>query len=483
MRKLLSLAATTILITGCAVGPEYERPETDLPDEWPEHELFDTAEDADWQEWWTHFDDPELDDLVERALGENLDVRLQAERVMEAHARLGLADAERMPTVDAQAEAARERQPEATSPLPGTAGTGNLFSVSGMLGYELDLWGRLASQREAAEAMLLESAFSRDAVRLNVATDVVTTYISLRAAEEQLVLTEETVRSRQRSLYIEEARYEEGSADALAVRQARSDLEATRASLPPMREQVMTLESALAVLVGAQPGELLGELDFGEGRLRELGLPDAMPEDTPADILRRRPDIRAAEAGLMASTAEIGIAEANRLPQVRLSAVLGTAATATGDLFTGPSETWGLGASVGGPLFDFGRSRAQVETAESLRAQAETQYNITVTTAFREVRDALIAYDMSSDRIEAVGRQLEAIEDTRDMSQLQYDEGLTGRFELLDAERALLEAELTAVEAARDRLTATATLFKAMGGAGWEGHTAHVFDAEGADAR
>ncbi|MFV8835135.1 efflux transporter outer membrane subunit [Aquisalimonas sp. APHAB1-3] len=482
MRKLLSLAAAIVLIAGCAVGPEYEQTEVDLPDEWPEHELFDTAEDADWQAWWTHFDDPTLDALVERALDDNLDVRLQAERVIEAHARLGLADAERMPTVDAQAEASRERQPETTMPLPGAAGTGNLFSVSGMLGYELDLWGRLASQRDAAEGMLLESAFSRDAVRLNVATDVVTTYINLRAAQEQLALTEETARSRQRSLDIEEARYEEGSADALAVRQARSELETTRASLPPLREQVMTLESALAVLVGAEPGELLGELDFGDGRLRELELPDAMPEDTPADILRRRPDIRAAEAGLMASTAEIGVAEANRLPRVSLSALIGTAATATGDLFTGPAETWGLGASVGGPLYDFGRGRAQVDTAESLREQAEIRYNITVTTAFREVRDALIVYDTSSNRISAVNRQLDAIEDTRDMAELQYQEGLTGLFELLDAERALLDAELTEVEAIRDRLSATATLFKAMGG-GWDGSAAHVLDAQEVDGR
>lgn len=482
MRKLLTVATATVLLAGCAVGPDYQQPRVDLPDDWPEHELFAATDDSDWQQWWSHFDDPVLDDLVERALDDNLDVLLQAERVMEAHARLGLADAERMPTVDAQAEASRERQPGAATPFPGAAGTGNLFSVSGMLGYELDLWGRLASQREAAEAMLLESAFSRDAVRLNVATDVVTTYINLRAAQEQLALTEQTVASRQRSLDIEEARYEEGSADALAVRQARSELETTRASLPPLRQQVLTLESALAVLVGVEPGELLGELDFGDGRLRELALPDAMPEDTPADVLRRRPDIRAAEAGLVASTAEIGVAEADRLPRVSLSALIGTTAAATGDLFTGPAETWGLGASVGGPLFDFGRGRARVDTAESLRDQAEIQYTITVTTAFREVRDALIVYDTSSDRIEAVDRQLEAIEDTRDMAELQYDEGLTGLFELLDAERALLEAELGEVEAIRDRLNATATLFKAMGG-GWDGSAAHVLAADEAGGR
>jgi len=152
MRQLFTMAATTALLAGCAVGPDYEQPRVDLPDEWPEHELFATTADEDWQQWWSHFDDPVLDGLVDRALDDNLDVLLQAERVMEAHARLGLADAERMPTVKAQAEASRERQPEATVPFPDAAGTSSLFSVSGMLGYELDLWGRLASQRDAAEA-------------------------------------------------------------------------------------------------------------------------------------------------------------------------------------------------------------------------------------------------------------------------------------------------------------------------------------------
>ena len=179
-----------------------------------------------------------------------------------------------------------------------------------------------------------------------------------------------------------------------------------------------------------------------------------------------RPDIRAAEAGLIASTAEIGVAEANRLPRLSLSALLGTSALDADNLFTGPSETWGLGASVGGPLFDFGRGSARVETAEALRAQAETQYDITVTTAFREVRDALVVYDTSGDRIDALREQVEAVEDTRAIAEIQYEEGLTGLLQLLDAERALLEAQLGEVNAVRDRLNATATLFKALGD-GW----------------
>ncbi|MBK1734554.1 hypothetical protein CKO15_04490 [Halorhodospira abdelmalekii] len=478
--KLLGLAAAALLSAGCALGPDYEQPVTELPQEWPEHDLFTGREGEVWRSWWAHFDDPLLDELVARALDENLDIRLQAQRVREAHARLGFAEAERRPTLNAQAEAARERRPETISPLPEAAGTGNLFSLSGILGYEVDLWGRLARQREAAEAMLEQSAFSRDAVRLNIAADVVTTYVSLRAAEEQLVIAEERVALRERTLKLEAIRYQEGEADVLALRQARSELASARAQIPPLREQVLTLESALAMLIGAEPGAFLAEFDFGDHSLRDLRVPTGAPADAPAEIVRRRPDIRAAEAGLIAATAEIGVAEANRLPRVSLSAVIGTVAPNIDDLFTGASETRTIGASVGGPLFDFGRSRARIETAEALRDQAETRYTATITAAFREIRDAMVLYESSTARIDALRELIEAVEETQEIAQIRYDEGLIGRLQLLDAERSLLEAQLNEVAAVRDRLTAIATLFKALGGGWGEAIEANVTDGANA---
>ncbi len=467
MRKWSLIAAAALLLAGCAMGPDYERPELDLPEDWPEHVLLSAEEQQAWQHWWTRYQDPQLDALVERALADNLDIRLQVQRIQESRARLGLADANRLPTLDAQAEAARERQPAAAAPVPAAGGTGNLFSITGMLGYEIDLWGRLARQQEAAEALLEESRFSHEAVRLNVVADVVATYVNLRSAQEQLVIAESTLESRERTFELERIRYEDGETDALALRQSASELETTRARIPPLRQEVLTLEGALAVLVGMSPGELLGELDFGDGDLADLELPDQVPAVMPSELLRRRPDIRAAEAELMLSSAEIGIAEADRLPRLNLMGFLGTAATDTGDLFTQSAQTWGMGASVAGPLFDFGRGRARVETAEALRDQAETRYAITVTQAFREVRDALLLYQATDERVDAVRRQVQAIEETRDLAEIRYEEGFTGFIELLDAERALLDAQLALSEAVRDRLNATATLFKAMGG-GWD---------------
>ncbi|ADC72410.1 RND efflux system, outer membrane lipoprotein, NodT family [Thioalkalivibrio sp. K90mix] len=468
MRKWGLTVAAAFLLGGCAVGPDYERPDFDLPEDWPEHVLLSAEEQEAWQQWWTRYQDPQLDALVARALDDNLDVRLQVQRIQESRARLGLAEANRLPTLDAQAEAARERQPEGLSPIPGGGGTDNLFSITGILGYELDLWGRLARQEEAAEAFLQQSRFSHEAVRLNVVADVVATYVNLRSAQEQLAIAEKTVESRERTLELEQIRYEGGQTDALVLRQSVAELETTRARIPSLRQQVQTLEGALAVLVGMSPRELLDELDFGDRRLADLELPAHVPAVMPSELLRRRPDIRAAEAELMASTAEIGVAEADRLPRLNLMGFLGTAATETSDLFTRSAETWGVGATVAGPLFDFGRARARVETAEALRDQAETRYAMTMTQAFREVRDALVLYEATDERVGAVRRQVQAIQETRDLAEIRYEEGFTGFIELLDAERALLDAELALSEALRDRLNATATLFKAMGG-GWDG--------------
>lgn len=467
MRKLLAAMAGAVLLAGCAVGPDYEEPALDLPEQWPEHVLLSDEDREAWQQWWTRFDDPVLDRLVARALDDNLDIRLEAQRILEARAQLGLADADQYPTVEGQAEAARENQPETTAgAVPGAAGPGNLFSVTGTLAYEVDLWGRLARQEEAAGARLRESVFSRDAVRLNVVSDVVATYFDLRAAQRQLSITERTLESRRRTYELEQARYDAGETDALALRQAESELETTRARIPGLRERVRTLESALAVLVGMSPAELLEQLDFAEGSLVDVRLPEDVPSVLPSELLQRRPDIRAAEAALIAANAEIGVAEANRLPSLNLTAFLGSTAAETDDLFTAPAETWGVGASLLGPILDFGRNAARVDTAEARRAQAETQYRMTVTTAFREVRDALVLYETTQERVEAVERQVEAIDETRRIAQVRYDEGLTSFIELLDAQRALLDAELSLAEAKRDRLSATATLFKAMGG-GW----------------
>lgn len=455
-----------LLLAGCMVGPDYEAADVALPEAWPEHALLSPEEAEHWLDWWTHFGDEDLNHVVALALADNPDVQVQIARVSEARARLGFARAERLPSLDAQGEAARERQSGASFPVAGFGGVRNAFSVSAVLGYELDLWGRVARQEEAARALLAQTTFGRDAVRLQVITDVVTTYVNLRTAQRELAITEQTLASRERAVEIEQLRRDAGDSDELTLRQAEAELEALNVRLPMQRQQVHELEGALAVLLGLTPTQLMAELSFGDGELGDIALPQAVPAVLPSELLQRRPDIRAAEAELMAATADIGMSQAARLPQINLRAAIGSSAIESDDLFTSEARTWGVGASVVAPLVDFGRRRANVDAAKAARDQAEIQYRATALMAFNEVRDALSLYETSLERIAAAERQVAALSRTRDVARTRYDEGFVDFITLLDAERGLLEAELAYAQVQRDQLVATAGLFKALGG-GW----------------
>ena len=483
-RYRLALAACSLMVSlGCQLGPDYRQPKIELPRSWPKEAATTPAELKRWEDlrdWWALFDDPSLAYLIGRALKDNLDIRLQLARIRETHARLGLAKANRLPTLDLQAEASRERYPDIYSnrnagileggdSLRGGGGavTSNLFSISGVLGYEVDLWGRLARQQESAEALLAQSVFARDALRLTISADVATSYFNLLSAQEELAILRHTLLTRRQTLEFERNRYEAGAIDALALSQVKAELESVRARIPAQQERVALLKTALAVLIGVEPDELFSRLDFGKRRLASLSLEAGTPRFLPSELLLRRPDVRAAEATLAATTADIGVSLAERLPRLDLASFIGSTASATGDMFTDPSKSWGITASVFGPIIDFGRNKARVETSKALRDQAEARLRITVQTAFREVRDALVVYTTSRDRYEAIKRQTKALRDTLKLSKVRYQEGSALLLEVLDAQRALLDAELGLTQAKRDTLNAVATLFKAMGG-GWE---------------
>jgi outer membrane protein, multidrug efflux system len=468
MPRIRTVIATLALLGGCAIGPEYRAPAVELPGAWPDDAVLAPLSDAAMVEWWRAFEDPVLDRLVARALADNLDLRLQAARVEEARARLGLASADRLPTVGIQAEATRRRQPAAAFGIEGfDIPPQSLFVIAGVLGYEVDLWGRLARQREAAAADLAGNLFARDAVRIALVADVVVGYFGLRAAQRQLEITRTTHSAREETLRIERLRHEAGMIDELSLRQAEVELAATRAELPARVEALRRRETALGILLGLSPAELIATLEFADGELDAVTLPGEIPAALPSELLERRPDLRAAEAELMAATARVGVAHAERLPRLNLAALVGTAAASTGMLFDGDSEQWNAGASLNAPVAHFGRGRARVATAHALRDQAELRYRATVAVAFAEVRDALAFYQGSGDRLAAIGEQVDALRRVEALAGIRYREGFISIIELLDAQRGLLGAELALTEALADRFTATATLFKALGG-GWE---------------
>ncbi|MFN3880939.1 MAG: efflux transporter outer membrane subunit [Nitrincola lacisaponensis] len=462
----LSGAALVVLLTGCAVGTPYQQPITALPEQWPLSDMHADAAQQDWQHWWQQYQDPHLDHLVSLAMQDNLDLRLQLSRIREAHARLGLSQADKRPSISAQADAARERSAADLTPA-GQTGLNNQFAVTGVLSYELDLWERLAQEQDAAQALLAQSEYAHHALQLNIVADLVATYFDFRNAERQQGITEATIASREETLRLEQLRYQMGQSDELSLRQAESELQSALAQLPVQRERVRVLEGALAVLTGMSPAALMDALNYGDTRLDQIRLPEVIPALMPAELLQRRPDIRAAEAGLMAAHARIGVAEASRFPSFSLSALLGTRGLEVDDLFTGGAAAWGLTAGLIGPLIDFGRTQARIESAEAQAEQAEIQYQSSVQLAFNEVRDALVIYQTRAERTEAVRRQEAAYQRTLELAEIRYREGLIGFIEVLDAQRALMSAQLALSEAMRDQLIASATLFKALGG-GWQ---------------
>jgi multidrug efflux system outer membrane protein len=462
------LLLLVLALGGCVLGPSYERPELDMPDAWPDTPAAPASTADEIKTWWRRYDDPALDALIERALEDNLELQLGFARVQEARARLGLARAEQFPTVALQAEASRQRQPAAAIGIEGIEiPPRNLFSVSGVLSYEVDLWGRLARSKDAALAELERSMFAHEALRIALVADVVTGYYALLGAQVQLDITRQTLASREESVRVQRLRYEAGMVDELVLRQAESDLASVKAQLPARIDAVYRRESALAILVGLDPAALVAGLDITtpewETQPPEAGIPAVLP----AELLARRPDLRAVEAGLEASTARVGVAMAARLPQLDLAALAGSVAGSTGDLFGSDAESWRVGAEVSGPLLDFGRGRAGVETARALMEQAELQYRAAVTVAVAEARDALRAYDNSLAAQRALEDQVAALRRTEALADIRYREGYISIIELLDAQRGLLGAELQLAQSRADHYAATATLFKALGG-GWE---------------
>lgn len=481
MRKWIFGLLSAVTVVACTVGPEYRRPDLALPRQWNSEVMLSPHQRADLTRWWTYFKDPALTALVKRAVQHNLNIRLEVARVREARARLGFAHAEQFPTIDLQAEAAREKSGFGgqSQGFGGGGGLGNqgggfgssdsvvnIFSIAGVLNYEVDLWGRLDRLEEAARARLFSSVFTHDSVRIAVITDVVTNYFQLLGTERQLAIALRTVHSRERSFALERARYENGATDQLSFRQAQAEVESVRAQVPPLRGQVRNLESALSVLVGDDAREIIQAHRVPRGTLVALDLPVRMPDLLPSALIERRPDVRASEAGLIAANADVGSAKAQYFPTLNLSGLLGVSAVPIEDLFSDPSETYSASGSLLTPLLYFGRIQATVETARAVRQEARVQYRRTVQTAFREVRDALTFLEIANQRLDTRQRQVKALRQTLSLARTRYGAGYSSFIEVLVAERQLLGAELAATQADRDRYIATANLFRALGG-GW----------------
>lgn len=453
----------TALLSGCSLAPEYKTPQTSLPQEWALSGDSSTQK-TEQQRWWTDYNDVQLNELVTQALAYNSDLQLAAARVAEARAVLGGTTAERYPSLDLSASAARnDAGSNAASAQGGLAKPYNDFSVAPVLSFEIDLWGRLANANEAARERLLAEYANAKTVKLAVISETTANYFTIAALSEQIDITRKTIRTRKNAYDLEAKRLQAGDTDALVLRQAESQLMTAQARLPELEEQQQKRITALSVLLGQNPQQIMDSQTLKSTKNTVLPKLPALPESAPEDVLSKRPDVIAAEHALKAANADIGVARTAYLPRLSLSALLGVQSADLDTLLESSAKSWGVAGSVAGPLLDFGRARSVVEASEAREKQAYLNYEQTVRVAFREIMDALNARQKTDERLGVLSKQVKSLRETARLARNRFDSGYSSYIEVLDAERSLFEAEIALIEVERLRLQSSIDLYKALG--------------------
>lgn len=461
-RRVRAGLALLVLIAGCkAVGPDYQAPGAPEPAAaLPQRDGPGTALSAEEAaSWWTVLSDPALTRLIEQSLSSNRTLRAASASVREARARLSVSRAGLLPQVDAAGAYRRYR----TSDNAGLPSDGDRFSAGFDASWELDLFGRQRRAVESAQASFEAECATLENVWVSLAAETAQTYTELQTVRRRLSVAQTNLAVQAETLDILSSRAKAGLADELAVEQARYNLERTRATLPGLFSAEEAARNALAVLVGVMPGELAAD------RVAPAQIPSAPPRalvGIPADLLRRRPDVRAAERRLAAQTAKIGEATADLYPTFSLNGSIGLESLEGKDFFKTGSRFFSLGPSVSWPVYRAGSIRANIEVQSALQEQALAAYEQTVLEAVQELRDALSDYAREYERRDALEKAAAAARAAVAISQDQYRNGLTDFNSVLDAQRSLLTFE-EAVALSEGAITKhLIRVFKALGG-GW----------------
>ena len=443
-----------LLLAGCMVGPNYRPPAPaalSVPDTYYRRPA--EAAPADLARWWERFDDPLLTRLIDEATAGNLDLAAASARLVQARESLVQARAAQLPTVDASASAGRNFG-------PGNNRTS--FSLGADAAWEADLFGRIRRGVEAARADAEASYYNREALRVAIAAEVATNYIDARLAQEQLAIARDTLAIADDNLQIATWRRQAGLVSSLDVEQARASRAQTAASIPNLENAFAGATYRIAVLTGRAPGAATDELTATKPIPKG---PDDVALGIPADTLRQRPDVRAAERNLAAATARIGVAQAALYPDLRLSGNIGTSAFSLGGLFN--AVTGGIFSSLSQTLFDGGRLRSQVRAQRAATEAALATYHQSVLTSLEDVENALNALRAARARQAQFAIALQAATNSAILARSQYRSGLTDFQQLLQTESALLSARNGVAGSRGDEALALVQLYRALGG-GWD---------------
>jgi multidrug efflux system outer membrane protein len=478
--RLAAALTAAALLSACGAlgtGPDYKRPALTVPDSLtpasanahanaPASEASPAA--VDWLVWWKGFQDPALNTLMDEALARNQDLALASARIAEALATLGQNEANLYPTLDLNAGATRKRSSENTSSF--SQGS-NPISEDRVLGlnasYEIDIWGKYARADDAARARLLAQTANRGTVITTLTANVAQSYFALRALDAQVQLAHQTLSTRFETLRLQQRRFEAGVVGELDVRLAESEMASVQSTLQQAMQGRSNAESALALLAGRQPVEIVRpELARGDS-LGVLYARQAIPANLPSDVLARRPDIVAAEQNLIAANADIGQARSAYFPKVSITASLGQQSSDMATLLDPASMFWNLAANLTQPIFRAGAIGALVAATNARQQQALAQYTQTVQGAFREVHDAQNNVKAGNAIANTTGQRITALRNTLRLAELRYRAGYSGYLEVLSAQRDLTQAEFALVDVQRSQLAAVVSLYRALGG-GWD---------------
>jgi outer membrane protein, multidrug efflux system len=465
----IGTAVAALALAGCTVGPNYKRPQIAVPETFRAPEPLPQSQGASLADskWFEVFRDPQLDELIKVALVQNYDLRDAVSRVDQARANLGITRSNQFPQISASGDLQITRlSRDGQTPLPAAFLPNQNRNwgeaMLNLLSFQVDLWGQLRRATEAARANLLNADWNRKTVITTVVSQVATDYFQLLELDSELRISQTTLQTRQESLKLTQDREVHGIATELDVRQAEQLVESAAESIPQLQQQNEQTENQISLLLGRNPGNIERAHTFST----DFVTPE-VPAGLPSAVLERRPDIRAAEQAMIAANANIGVAKAAYFPQISLTGSIGGQSTALAKLFSGPNAAWSFVPQITQPIFTAGRLKNNVRLAQAQRQDAQILYEKSISTAFQEVSDALIAHQRTRESRVEQQKLVLALEVRKRLAYRRYEGGVDTQLNALDADRDLLAAELALEQIRYGELVSVVQLYNALGG-GWQ---------------
>ena len=464
LSSLSALAVAASLLAGCNVGPKYTRPQYTAPPAFRGADEAAISSDAKGslgdEQWSTVYQEPELQELIRKALANNYDLRIAAQHILEQQAQVKITRSQQFPTLSLGGTGIGATLPSSLGTQIGSPLVDGSFNLSAA--WTPDFWGQYRKQTEAARAQLLAQTWAQRAVRLTLVQQVATSYLQIRALDRELEITKQTLKVRQDSVELTKRLESGGSAPLSDVRQAEQLLYTASSQIPQLEQQIQQQENAIALLLGENPGPI-GHTDPNA----LTPPPQNLPTGVPSQLLERRPDIQQAEATLIAANAQIGVARAQFFPSLSISASGGVGGDSVSSIFDPAGKTiYGIG-SLAQPLFEGGKLRGQLQLSEETKKEMVLSYQKTIAGAFHDVSNALVALNKQHAYREQQEKLVAAAQDATRLARIRYEHGATGYLEVLTTDSNLFQAQLNLVAAQQGEALTIVQLYGALGG-GWQ---------------